>query len=1332
MSRPSLQNFSESRGSLSQSALVRPAAVASDARNSLPSNLALARFFDGLLAKNFSATGGPVQTALSTGVALNLRDAVQRFPVLQRQLVDLLGEENLEGLYRCAQLRSPDLFYGALFRMARRAVSHDKEDLAVSLCRFLIASQSKQAPQAERLLQVLTGGGAWVDRIEVQAPRFMLELRNPATLLGMATGLTVSSRVQGVVLPQLWRRGFQGFAARSLSALSAFVPEVGAVWSSSKILSEHLSGNSVSWEAQNNFYELRSLALSLAGLKLMGFAAGQAHSTASYRVAQGRAGAIARWVNRSGPRLWHQMGLGAGILLGHQAEVALGWRPENSKSLLFDAALQWLNFNLAGSLSQSLFPGVYHRHQIDQARLRQEEFVQRQRIENKLSLDFLFSQVKSAEALSFAGGGASWVASTTDPRLTRLEMSGLGDFPPGSGGPSLADIPVRRPHRPTSGSERQALPDRTGGRIDPFEQVFTEGNFSSLMLSQISSQAQALIHGPSGRSSAVLSSQDFGRFLGEGILRGIQEYFPQGIKTIPHEMHGQGTTPTEGMRALDEVVGVVEYAYRTGQREVTRSFETALSVEPEMGLLGYDALKTGLRHLLDVPIKNADGSYNVLSGNEAMVSVGNGDMLSLLSLMRHRIRPGDLSWRYRLFAVARSPEAAREINEQGTYEKKLGKDRRINFLHDPAIVAIGPQGHENLQQVDVLRSIQYQILNVNSANLHEVLARPGYLENLPAGAHLLHVIKGWIGADRGIYSPKSGEQPTLLPYELVQLALSRAGRADVSITSGGGFIPGKHLWWGKPVEMAFASREDSPGSRISSAARDWAWQFTGHENFSTPYLTASHHHHQHSTDLGGAMKNVVSTWAGLMATQWAFENYQRRHEVNDHEMTGVLRGHIIPELEARMVDMLRRDNVVRPGKPLRFHAQVRDDFEKCCSVQMRALLDLATMALRPEVPIYDQGMLENWVLQNVVQRRAQFADTRNPIMGVVTALVEKWNSAPLFANIEPLAFLTAVAKKGGLTTEGLDSLAPLLKRNQYAAHPIEYRDIDPLFLGYHNMFYPSSRAHPGLTLPNSVHRALGGSSELYSGVEVSALRHALQAAWERQSQASVDVLGQELARLAEIQSQHDSDPQYRFKLHNQKTMLRHLMAAMAEGEVFPVKVFSEQDPLFNSFAIPVGRIGAREPNHFRVFLRIDGAEMLRLLGELPEILQKLDFSKDDMGRISEKEIVLHVETAHLPVEREALAKAWQQQELRLPTALAEPHRQVLQGHDISTTHELTFRQLPDEVQVALNEVRSLHLASRQDISEGLQSIFWGSPGAWGEGQLRVILNGSPLAPISPM
>ncbi len=1330
MSRPSLQNFPGSRGTLPQSIVSRQREIVPDCKSFSPCGQALARFFDGVLTGNFHTPQGNIQSALSDEGVADLRSAVGRFPVLQRRLVDVLGEDTLEILYRYGNSPSLASLHGMMFRMAKKAAAQGKKSLACSLYQFLIASQAKEAKRSEQLLKALSGKNSCLDRIEARAPHFIAELTNPATILGMTTGLLVSSQVQRMVLPQLWGRGFKGFAARSLSALSAFGPEVGTVWAGSKLVSQHISGNNVSWDAQTNFYELRSLTLSLAGLKLMGFVSGQAYISASQRVSQGQAGFLSRGVSWSGPKLWHQLGMGSGIFLGHGAEILLGWRSEEHLgNLFFDTALQWLSFNLTGDLSQSLFPKVYLHHRKNQSRLQQEESIQRRQFETQFALSSLSSWHEASGAFVVAAAEGAVIAPKKSFRLPmRLEMSQLGDSSPREVG-GVSDVPVRRPHRPTSGRSRQALPDRTGGRIDPFEQVFAEGDFPSLMLSKISSQALDLIQGPSGaaggRSTRHLS-EDFGRLLGEGIFRGIQEYFPRGLEEVFQEAPGVGGRPE--VQALDEVVGVVEYAYRTGQKAITHSFENSFNAKSQTGLMAYDVLKLGLRHLLDVPIKNADGSYNVLSGDEAMVSVGNGDMLSLLNLMRHRIRPGDLSWRYRLFAIARSPEAAREINEQGTYEKKLGKDRRVNFLHDPAIIAIGPQGHENLQQSDVMQALQYQILNINSANLHEVLARPGYLENLPYGSHLLHVIKGWIGSDRGIYSPKSGEQPTLLPYELIQLALLRAGRTDVSVTSGGGFIPGKYLWWGRPVEMAFASHEDSPGARLSSAARDWAWQLTGHENFSTPYLTASHHHHQHSTDLGGAMKNVVSTWAGLMATHWALENYQRRHELSESEMTMVLRGQIIPELESRMIDMLRRDNVVGAGKPLKFHPQVRDDFERCCSVQLENLLELASLALKAEIPIYDHAALELWVLQNVVQKRSQFADTRNPIMGILTALVEKWNGAPYHAGIDTLTFLVSVAKKGGLTTEGLDSLGPLLRRNQYAAHPIEYRDIDPLFLRYYNLFYPNHQVEPSLTLPGAARNALRRGSELYPGIEVPLLRRSLQTAWERRSQASVDILGEELARLAEIQSQRDSDSQYRLKLHNQQILLHHLMGAMEEGVVFPIKVFSEQDPLFNSFVIPVARNGVREPDYFRIFLKIDGKEMLQFLGNLSDTLQQFEISKsgDGIKEVSGKKIDLHIETAHLPVDRETLARQWQHAMLRLPDGLSEIHRSALAVRPTERS-EWAFRELPEQVREALNAIRALNLTSRQDISEGLQSVLLASPEWFNEGHLSVVLNGTTLS-----
>jgi hypothetical protein len=100
--------------------------------------------------------------------------------------------------------------------------------------------------------------------------------------------------------------------------------------------------------------------MTLGFLKSTGFAFGRAGQMVAQGQRVGKISPLGQAFVRHSPKALSQMGMLTGIMMGHGAEMALGWRPGQSFGSLFtDSLIFWAQFNIGGALSQRAFPGLY-------------------------------------------------------------------------------------------------------------------------------------------------------------------------------------------------------------------------------------------------------------------------------------------------------------------------------------------------------------------------------------------------------------------------------------------------------------------------------------------------------------------------------------------------------------------------------------------------------------------------------------------------------------------------------------------------------------------------------------------------------------------------------------------------------------------------------------------------------------------------------------------------------------------------------------------------------------------------------------------------------------
>ncbi len=1207
---PSLPHFGSGRGA-PRSFSVRAAERVHSGANSHSQSVLVAGLVDRLA---FSGQGveSPLQHWVQSRPASNLQEAIQQLsPAQQARLSAQIPSAALHELISLAAEPESGLFAQSLFHWAQRQEHADRLNAATLVyglfsertggegSAFLIAGVSDSLRRrASESLDAVLGRGAIGPRVEFLSRRLAVQATDPVMLVGMATGSAVFAGARATLLSRfVTSSGFlrNGFAARALASTGAFGLEVPAFWGTTKGLNELLHPGTQQWDTSTNLREIAGLGITLGALKLFGAA-----SEGGIRLAH-RPNALTGQATRlSGlaavsQRVLPQVSMLAGILAGHRLETAFELRPHlDGATELIDGLGMLLQFNIGGRLTREAFPRLHHFDQELSVRSRALESSSGSFADFIRNLGAGMRLARPLEATAGPSGRRPGQAEGTDEaRSLILQMSGeptdKGAANPSAGEEVSCELPaspaVRAPS-PLIARTGQAR-DAAGKIIDRFEPAISPARMLRLQLENArreSTDPQGEIFQAMGLQRSEIhkvNDKHFGRGLALALqarILEIQQFEqaaapPAKFEDLPQQIR-------QAVVSADEMVGMAEYLRRSNQVEILEAFRNTL--DPST-LEQYEGLKgTLIRYLgphFDRPIEPHQG----------IMSYGSGDMMALLALYRHRVAPGELSWRTRLMVHARQQNVADEINQRGTYAEKL-KGVQINYLHDPRIEAVGPEGYKGFAHRDLHRRFRLQILNVPSDKLHELLTRE-YIEGLPPQAILFEVIGGFIGkGNRGDHlQPGENERPTLLPYELIDLALAKYGRRDIRVVSGGGFIPGKMLWRGEAVEMVFAGPErniddpeyrphDSPEARL--VARTFA-----SDNLENPGVT----HHQRSTELGKAMKNVTSLLAGYEAGEVVRQMLAGAIQV--HDLQGHYKNQIRDPLFGLMEGLLKFNEGFEEGKD-KYRLEVRNDFWNCTEIDMREAETVFRDADR--LPVNDPRILRDFINERIVNS-PRLATTRNPKRGFAEAVIQHWRQKGSPYRTEEL-LPRGEDGKLLMTQEGINSLGPLMEYYNFRGHDMERRRLDDRLYDAYRIFFDKSPSIPP-RIPEDLQLAMQGEIPPFGGETV---RRALEGRPER----SVRLLSEELGRFRDLVT-HPDPQMVKSQLQQQYEVIAHLLDAMKEASPFRILRTPHQilrEPYGNMFRIMLSRQGNRTDAE-RAFIRVNGKGIRERMTQLGMLLR---------------------------------------------------------------------------------------------------------------------------------
>lgn len=1140
----------------------------------------------------------PIQESLLQGEPGDLSGALGRLSQSQSSRVSRqLSRSALDELISISLEGDARLFSEALLQWAQREELANRISNAALVYQFLSQRGASGAylfagapealrSRATRRLDAIQGRGELGERIEFLGRRFAQEATDPIMIAGMATGSFVFSTARTAFLSRMLASpGRSLIGARVLASTGAFALEVPAFWATTKGLHEAVAPGTQAWDLRSNFREISGLALTLGALKLSGTLA----SSLSQRLATTRNPALMGSGERLAHGLLQQGGTLGGIMVGHRLEEAVGLRPHvDGATTAVDSLAMLLQFHVGGRLSQQVLGPRFQAYTQDleaRAQLMERQAMALHQARFREGIGRFFDGDASGGlvplAASAGNGRAGRGMDSLDEARSHIAMMSMDPEGPNGGTRFTLELPAHSAGRSIAAQEPVSrLPERQGNSSDSLGNIvdrFEPSIAPPKMLRQLPEtvQEQILTELHFRREDiAQLNDHHFGRGLGLALQARMRE-IQQGLAevSIADPLEILPDSLQQSLRSADELVGVIEYYQRSNQRRILNTLWE--SVEPEI----FDSYSDLKRVLVDIlgphfapPSESVARGAEVLEPHQAVLSIGSGDMMGLLALFRHNIRPGGHSWRTRLFVNARQPQVADEINERGTYEGNTNlRGIQINYAHDPKIVAVGPQGYQGLTRETLQRTVRLQLLNVPSDKLHEVLT-PEYVRGLPQNAILLEVIGGFIGPERrGAYQAGPGERQTILPYQLISQALRTHGREDVRVVSGGGYIPGKFLWRGEPVEMVFAGPEVEDTHRAPEA-EIVTHAFAGPSR-DNGYLRADYTHHQHSTELGKAAKNITTLIAGEQAVQMALQMEDGAFDAATAR--GRFEAEIREPLFGLMQGLLLYNEVGINPMRAKYRQEVRNDFWLCSEISMEEVHRVVQLARAVDVNRPDE--MRQFLNQHVVNN-PRIATTRNPKRGIAQGIVEMWRT--LGSPYRPEELLPR--KPDGspaMTQEGVNSLPPLMQFYNFEKHPIERRRLEQPFYDAFVRFNPSVPLRPPPSLQDYVLKALNGD---YRPIREANLRRAL----EGQNDRALSLLNTELRRLDRSLQVDEGGRGER--VQRQVELVRALKSAMLTGT--PQRVTRSpiiRSPYGNMFIIKMMDPDGRRDS-YRAFIRVDG------------------------------------------------------------------------------------------------------------------------------------------------
>jgi hypothetical protein len=872
-----------------------------------------------------------------------------------------------------------------------------------------------------------------------------------------------------------------------------------------------------------------------------------------------------------------------GMVLGHQVSGVFGVTPQPTGSLaeqFLHAEATNLQLGAGMALAHHVAPGIQGLERGLDLSLRETD------AGTRLS-DFSNSlQVGSRPAFAMATNGAE----ARDPRGIQISAMSAIDSP------DRADAPLETTPLPSSEVREKSLPppaekvsDSGIGSGEPLLPRRTErdGLEPSLEVPQILERVgeetrSEILSLLSFSASEVrkLNPEDLGRGLGILLNRHADRVLNLGSPELKGKRYDDLDPEMQrSVRLLDEAVGIIEYARRAQDmagilREVRNAVDEII---PALYVSMKDLLREVMGPHFDAPQGPRAQGKEVVEGHEAVLAIGSGDMTATLALLRHRVRPGELSWRWQSFAVATSPEVAEVWNETGRYPRRL-KDRQINFDQDPRIQATAfPQPLENVLK----RTVRVQLLNIPSDSLPDVLT-DAYLDQLPENAILVSGIGGLT---------QEGDTP----QEYIRARLDARRRNDVEVVSMVGFMPGRMMWEGDLVEVNFSSREHEEGKGPNPAASTIARLFAG-EQMENDYIIATTSHWDLSNNVGKSAKNVFTLMAGLFAGRLARGATKggvnveqvvlnRGEPVIDPERAELRYRRAAGEIWQMMVSLLVNNEGIKPSKA-RYRREIQNDYEGGAAIDFQEVMTI--FGLAGQIPAEERtpARLREFLEEHVV-RNQRIAATRNPKRGIAQALHEMWRDEGF-----PLSYEAIMP---ALTQEGYMSLNPMMRRYHRPSRPMEQQRLPEPVYDLFRSFFPNRNLELSPLISDSIRSALRGKVQ---GINSDELRRAL----EGRSEKTLRLLGREIDDLSEKRAA--SDPH----ANQQEQVVARLIQAMREHDnVYRIDRSPILQPPYESLFIL--RLGDHEKDPVRsnyVHIRVNAADIMNRLTNLGMLLKHFE------------------------------------------------------------------------------------------------------------------------------
>jgi hypothetical protein len=221
---------------------------------------------------------------------------------------------------------------------------------------------------------------------------------------------------------------------------------------------------------------------------------------------------------------------------------------------------------------------------------------------------------------------------------------------------------------------------------------------------------------------------------------------------------------------------------------------------------------------------------------------------------------------------------------------------------------------------------------------------------------------------------------------------------------------------------------------------------------------------------------------------------------------------------------------------------------------------------------------------------------RNTLIGAVVGVLLAVNETR-GANIDIRAFLERIP----WTKEGVDSLGPVVEKNNYPGHKIEHRRHPDAIYQLFRMIHPSDDLNQPPEIRDPLLSALQKGHPLLNESE---LRHAL----EGQDQLVVDLLTREIRRLETRRAEAEAHPEpgYRDAVLRQEQLLPRLLRAMSFGKPTHILDFPFYiQPYQNAVRILLSHQPGREgPNNYS-YIQMDGPGAMDRLTQLGLLFRSL-------------------------------------------------------------------------------------------------------------------------------